>query len=1063
MADLPHPFSLEVLHPASVREALDLLQGDARLVAGGTALQLEWARGLPKPARLIDLGRIPGLKGITGDAAGLRIGALSPLGLLCSSERVAHHLPMLQAAARTVAGPAVRNLATVGGNVVARTGCLLPALLALDATLEVTGRDGCFREPLSGWLRRPADPAEVLEAVHLPVPASQSRWTQRKIGLRAAFTPSVIGIAGRLDCHDGTIIAARLAVGGGIVVPRRLYEIERRLTGQDVAGIDWPALRSALIAAIDAPDDAFRSGRYRRMVAANALVQGLRDAGRSRLAESPVPQRSAELEMPCTPTEIRLSRTDQPHRWHVRPDMEPKVSGTLSYLTDRREAGMLVGRILRAGRPHARILSIDTRAAEALPGVAAVVTHHDIRGENAFGIVVQDQPAFCFNTVRYVGDPVAAVAAVDAATAEAALALIRVDYEDLPIVTDPEEALSDTAPAIHAGGNLQRILHFSRGDVAAGFGAAAHVVERRYETSRQMHGFMETEGGFARVEPDGSLAVFVGGQHGARDRLQLARILGRPEETIRVVTSPTGGAFGGKDELTVQPALALLAIKSGRPVRLQLSRAESVISGIKRHPMIIRMRTACDAGGRLIAQEVDLLADAGAYASLGPGVLETALEHVAGPYIIPHVSTRGRLAYTNNGVCGAFRGFGANQMTYAIECQMDALADLCGLTPVEIRRRNLRAKGSPGFLGQTVAPSERLMDMLEAAAASPLWDDPGPGDGEEMIGTGMALNYQGNGLGSLVPDPAGGRLRLRADGLIEAAYGLDEMGQGLLTSVQAAVSAELGISRDDILPVTGDTALAPDSGSTSASRGGYVVWRAARLAGPEFSARLTDAAARLLDRPADSLKLAPGGIADRRSNSGRLLMRFRDLAEALAPEALPSVTVAFDFPKTEYTASNARYIFAFGACIVRVAVSRITGAVRVLDIHQHTAAGPVLDVAAYLGQMEGGAIQGLGFTLTEDARMLDGAYVTANLDTYMLPGIRDTARSLSVFALEGLDDGDGLGPRGAGELGIGAITPAIANAVGKAIGQTAGQTAGKTPLTVPFCPEVLLDAIGARV
>ncbi|MCD7109552.1 molybdopterin-dependent oxidoreductase [Rhizobium sp. DKSPLA3] len=1055
--------SFDVLHPASVREARDLLQGDARLVAGGTALQLDWARGLPRPSRLIDLGRIPGLKGITDDAAGLRIGALTPLARLVASARVAQHLPLLQAAARSVAGPAVRNLATLGGNIAGRTGCLLPALLALDAVLEMTGRDGRCLEALSDWLARPADPMEVLEAVHLPVPVPvpdpQSRWTQRKIGLRAAFTPSVIGIAGRLECRDGTIVLARLAVGGGLVVPCRLSAIERQLVGQDVAGVDWPALRTALIAAIDAPDDAFRSARYRRMVAANALVRGLQEAGGSRPA-APPPGRSSPAETPATPPEIRLSRTEQASRWHVRPDMAPKVSGTLSYLTDRREAGMLVGRILRAGRPHARILSIDTRAAAALPGVAAVVTHRDIGGENAFGIVVQDQPAFCFDRVRHAGDPVAAVAAVDAATAEAALALIRVDYEDLPIVTDPEQALSDTAPAIHAGGNLQRILHFSRGDVAAGFAGAAHAVERRYETARQMHGFLETEGGFARVEPDGTLAVFVGGQHGARDRLQLARILGRGEDTIRVVTSPTGGAFGGKDELTVQPALALLAITSGRPVRLQLSRAESVVAGIKRHPMVIRMRTACDAAGRLIAQEVDLIADAGAYASLGPGVLETALEHVAGPYVIPHVSTRGRLAYTNNGVCGAFRGFGANQMTYAIECQMDVLADLCGLTPVAIRRRNLRAPASPGFLGQTVAPSERLSDMLEAAAASPLWDglgrgdDGGGDDGEEMIGTGMALNYQGNGLGSLVPDPAGGRLRLRADGRIEAAYGLDEMGQGLLASIQAAVSDELGCGRGDILPVTGDTALAPDSGSTSASRGGHVVWRAARLAGPDFSARLRQAAAGLLGRPADGLKLAPGGVADRRSNSGRLLLRFRDLAEALAPDARPCVTVAFDFPKTDHTAGNARYIFAFGACIVRVAVSRVTGMVRVLDIHQHTAAGPVLDVAAYLGQMEGGAIQGLGFTLTENARMADGAYLTANLDTYMLPGIRDTARRLSVFALEGLDDGDGLGPRGAGELGIGAITPAIANAVGRAIGHT--------PLSLPFCPETLLDAIGAR-
>jgi CO/xanthine dehydrogenase Mo-binding subunit len=714
---------------------------------------------------------------------------------------------------------------------------------------------------------------------------------------------------------------------------------------------------------------------------------------------------------------------------------------------------MLVGRIRRAGIPHARILSIDTTAAEALPGVAAVVTHRDIKGDNAFGIVIQDQPAFCVDKVRYVGDVVAAVAAVDAATAEAALALIKVEYQPLPVVSDPEAALHPDAPAVHPLGNLQRVLNFSRGNVEAGFAGAAHVVERTYTTSRQMHGFMETEGGYAEVEDDGSLSVFVGGQHGGRDRLQLSRILGLPEENIRIVTSPTGGAFGGKDELTVQPALALLALKTRKPVRLQLTRAESVIAGLKRNPMTIRMRTACDADGRLLAQEVDVLSDCGAYASLSPGVLETALEHAAGPYVIPSIETRGRLAYTNNGVCGAFRGFGANQMTYAVECQMDELAVLCGLTPVEIRRRNLRQPGSPGYLGQEVAPSERLAEMLEAAEANPLWDQSRlSADPDEVLGVGMALNYQGNGLGSVVPDPSGGRLRLTEDGKIEAVYGLDEMGQGLMTSIKAAVAGQMGCSRDDVIPVIGDTKLAPDSGSTTASRGGYVVWRVASEAGAMLATDILAAAAVVLDRAAVDLKIIPGGIGDRLSNSGEVWLSFADLARSMLADALPVSSIEFDFPKTDYTSGNARYIFAYGACVARVAVNRTTGMVRVVDLAQHTAAGPMIDVAAYLGQMEGGLIQGLGFTLTEDAIIERGRYQTANLDTYMLPGIRDTAERISVLALENLDAGDTLGPRGAGELGIGAITPAIANAVADAIGWC--------PPRIPFSPEAMLDAMG---
>jgi xanthine dehydrogenase D subunit/xanthine dehydrogenase C subunit len=1042
---------LSVLHPVSTQQALQMMQDrdNARFVAGGTALQLEWARGLPRPRTMINLGHLPDITGISAAGDVIRVGAATPVAILCTDAIVAERIPMLAAAAGTVAAPGIRNLGTIGGNVAGRTGCLLPTLLVLDAFLEVSRPDGRVHESLLHWLSKPARQDEIIEAIYVSCMKKTCRWTQRKVGLRAAFTPSVIGVAGCVSLDGDRVISARLAVGGGIVAPARLSEAEADLVGASFSAVDWERFRARLADGIVAPDDAFRSGRYRRMVAANALAWGLAPAAEPRGQRVRPTGRSVGVS-----GEIRVSHADQPERWHIRPDVEPKISGTLAYLTDRREPDMLVGRILRAGMPHARIVSIDTSAAEAMPGVVAVVTHRDVAGDNAFGIVIQDQPAFCFDKVRYVGDPVAAVAAIDAETAAAALDMIKVEYEPLPVVDNPLQALEQGASAVHAGGNLQCIIQFARGDIDAGFASAAHIVERTYTTSRQMHGFMETEGGYAKVEEDGMLAVHVGGQHGGRDRLQLSRILGIPEERIRVVTSPTGGAFGGKDELTVQPALALLALKSCRPVRIHLSRAESVVAGIKRHPMTIRMRTACDAEGRLMAQEVDVLADAGAYASLGPGVLETAMEHVAGPYVVENVKTCGRLAYTNNGVCGAFRGFGANQMTYAIECQMDELGALCGLTPFEIRRRNLRIPGTPGYLGQAVAPSERLAEMLDAAGASDLWNgEVGAIDPDDVVGVGMALNYQGNGLGSVVPDPAGGRLRLTEDGLIEAAYGLDEMGQGLLTSIRAAVSAEMGCSRDDVLPVIGDTKLAPDSGSTTASRGGYVVWHVAKVCGWQLSSDLLTAAGVLLKRPAQSLQLAPHGFVDSGSNSGEILLTYRSLAQALDPTDLPSATITFDFPATDYPASNARYIFAFGACLARVAVNRVTGAIRVLDIHQHTAAGPMIDVAAYLGQMEGGAIQGLGFTLTENAIMADAGYITANLDTYMLPGIRDTAERISVFALEDLDAGDELGPRGAGELGIGAITPAIANAVADAIGYR--------PQTVPFSQEDILDATDA--
>jgi xanthine dehydrogenase D subunit/xanthine dehydrogenase C subunit len=1038
--------------PRTAQEALVMAaEPGARFVSGGTALQLDWARGEERPARLVDLGGIAALRGVSVDGGRLRIGALTSLAALLRDPQVGAGLPLLHAALQTTAGPAVRTLATIGGNVAGGTGCLIPALLALDATAVVATEEGQTVLPLASWLRRDRASPRLLEALLVPVQSAEARWTWRKVGLRAAFTPGVISAAGLLDIRDERVASARLAVGSGVVAPARLSGAEAMLAGAPLGSIDWTALHALLVIEIAASDDSFRSGRYRRIVAANALVHGLGGRPPGRFAAH---NRQHSLTDVAAPDEVLLMRDSAGERWHVRPDGPGKIAGRLKYLTDRREAGMLVGRIKRAGMPHARIVSIDTAAAEALPGVAAVVTHRDIAGQNAFGIVVQDQPAFCFDKVRHRGDAVAAVAAVDAETAARALDLIEVVYEPLPLIEDPEAALAEDAPRVHDGGNLRTELGLTHGDVEAGFRAAVHVVEDVYVTPRQMHGFMETEGGHARVEPDGTLFVAAGGQHGGRDRMQLARILGRPEETIRVVTSPTGGAFGGKDELTVQPALALLALKSGKPVRLQLDRAESLLAGQKRNPMTIRMRTGCDAEGRLVAQEVEVLADAGAYASLGPGVLETALEHACGPYLVENVRTRGRLAYTNNGVCGAFRGFGANQMTYAVECQMDRLAAAAGLDPFAIRALNLRRPGMKGYLGQTVSGSERLDEMLAAAMADPLWTKPRglSQDGSEILGTGWALAYQGNGLGTLPPDPAGGALRLAPDGAIEALYGLDEMGQGLLASIQGAVAQSLGCARADVRPVTGDTGAAPDSGSTTASRGTYVVWRVAETTAKPLAQALCTAAGRLLGREAASLVVAPGGIAERGSNSGDLAISFADLARALPADELPFAATSFEFPKSDVFTGNARLIFAFGATLARVAVSRITGQVRVLDLNQHTAAGPMLDLAAYLGQLEGGGVQALGFTLTEDAPMREGGHLAANLDGYMLPSIGDAPLAMASFALEDLDPGDPFGPRGTGELGLAAVSPAIANAVADATGHW--------PAMAPLDPEWMLDRLG---
>jgi xanthine dehydrogenase D subunit len=1016
---------VKVLLPQTVAEATRVLSRPGHVaVGGGTLLQLRWAAGETKPAALVDLSGL-GLDGVSSAGGCLRIGAATRLSEIEASAEVADAAPLLARAVLDVGAAGIRRMATLGGQIGWGAGCLLPALLALDASVTCATETGQTDMPLADWL---AHPSGLVLAVTLSRQPDAARWIWRKVGLRAAFTPSMIAVAAVF----GEAVA--LAAGGGPVRPQRLPASERiaRSGGDLVAAIE---------AELDAPDCPFRSARYRRRTAARLLAK-------------PAEVATVTQNMPAPETPPaglrRLSRGSGVPGWHTRPDGPAKIAGRAGYLTDARGPHMLVGRILRAHRPHARILSIDTSQAEAMPGVAAVVTHKDIPGLNAFGIVFQDQPALCRDLVRYEGDPVAAVAARDAGTAEAALAAIMVDYEDLPPLAEPREALMDSAPYLHEGGNLAASFEFVRGDASEAMTTAAHIVEDTYVTPRQMHAFLETEGGWCAPAPDGGLTVAVGGQHGERDREQLSRILDMPMDKIRVITSPTGGGFGGKDELTVQPALALLALKAGRPVRLHLDRRESVLAGTKRNPIEIRMRTGCDADGRLVAQEVELIADCGAYASLSPAVVETALEHAAGPYIVPAIHTSGRLAYTNNGTGGAFRGFGANQMTFAIECQMDRLAAACDLDPVEIRRRNFRRPGMPGLMGHRVAGSERLAEMLAVASSSPLWRAPTI-EGSVTVATGMALNYQGNGLGSLPRDEGAGELRLAPDGIIEVASGLDEMGQGLGAALQAMAAKTLGCARDDIRPVYGDTALAPDSGSTSASRGTFVAWSIASGAAPDFAEKLRALAERVTGHAATTLDIVPGGLSVQGTNSAEPLVTFAALAQAA--DSLPRQSTDFAFPKTDYEHGNARFIHCFGATLARVAVDRATGEVRVRALEMHTAAGPVIDLAAYLGQIEGGLVQGLGLTLTEDTLIEEGRTITTNLDTYMVPSIRDVPTAISVTALEDLDEGDPWGPRGVGELGIGAVTPAIANAVAAAI--------GAWPVACPFAPETIADLAGA--
>lgn len=703
------------------------------------------------------------------------------------------------------------------------------------------------------------------------------------------------------------------------------------------------------------------------------------------------------------------------------------------FLSDLAPAGCLYAAVTRSAVPHARIVSVDTRAALALPGVVAVLTAQDLCGKRRFGMRVEDQPVLCGDTVRTVGDPLAVVAAVDASTARQAASLVSVELEPLAVVASAEEALRDGAPSLHPSGNLLHSTHFERGDLEAAFAQCVHVIEDKYTTLHQAPAFMETESALA-VPENGGITIHAPGHWAEMERQEIAAILALPPDKVRVVGSPAGGSFGGKDQLHAQPLAALLAQATGRPVRLRWSREESFAYGVKRHPFRIRMRTGCDGQGRLLAHEVDLLADSGAYAQHGPEVLDTAHENVQGPYAFSAVRATGRLAYTNNGISGAMRGFGALQVQSALEQQIERLAKLAGLDPRDFRARNLRADDAAGQLGQTLAAPAYAGRAL--AALPPV---PAPQrEGRFLQASGIALVEKGEGFARGGPNHASIRLGIADGGRVLVQLGLSELGQGMAEAAALCAEQLLGCSRNDIDVVLADTATTPDSGPIAASRGAGICWRTVKAARPAFTTAVLDAAAALCGEDPDRLRIGPGGVWTQGAN------------EATVPfHALAGIDIVMETPSIETaTGSGAVHaIFAACAAMATVRVDRLTGRIAVKHVHFVPVTGPVLSQAGVQAQMEGGAALGLGFTLLERLEADVGRFSASNLDGYLIPTIADMGR-VTVTAVSDIPE-DGLGPRGVGEISVNAAAPAIISAIHAATGFVARQ--------LPIDPAQLLD------
>jgi CO/xanthine dehydrogenase Mo-binding subunit len=386
---------------------------------------------------------------------------------------------------------------------------------------------------------------------------------------------------------------------------------------------------------------------------------------------------------------------------------------------DLKMPGMLVAGLVRSPHPHARIVGIDVEDARRVPGVRAVLTCHDIPGSNRVGILVRDQAVLAEEKVRYIGEPVATLAAEDEEALELGLKAVRVDYEPLPAVLSVEEAMAPDAPQVHEGGNLLTEARIVRGDVDRGLAEADAVVEGIYRTSYIEHAYLEPEAGIARWEPDGSLTLWVSTQNPHYDRAEVAAVMAMPVNRVRVIATVTGGGFGGKLDVSVQPYIALLSAATKRPVKMVFSREESICYTTKRHPYTMRYRLGARSDGRFTALEAELVADGGAYASYSPGVIKRAAIHAGGPYYYPNVRVVAKVFCTNNPIAGAMRGFSVPQIAFGCESQIDKLARVLSIDPLHLRLINALDRGMPTLTGQVLNASVGIKrTILEAARAA---------------------------------------------------------------------------------------------------------------------------------------------------------------------------------------------------------------------------------------------------------------------------------------------------------------------------------------------------------
>jgi CO/xanthine dehydrogenase Mo-binding subunit len=687
----------------------------------------------------------------------------------------------------------------------------------------------------------------------------------------------------------------------------------------------------------------------------------------------------------------------------ARPDGVPKVSGQFAFSSDLNADGMVWGHVLRSPHPHARIRSIDIGPALAIPGVHTVLTADDVLGDNSFGLEHADQPVLAHDVVRFTGEAVAALAADHPDTARRAAQAIVVDYEPLEPLIDAEEAI--TAPPIHPAGNIFRQLVIRHGDTSA---EGEVVVEATYEVGMQDQAFMGPESGLAIPDDDGGVDLHMSTQWLHVDRDQVAACLGLPAEKVRLTLAGVGGAFGAREDVSMQVHICLLALHTRRPVKMVFTREESFLGHVHRHPARMHYRHHATRDGRLVKVEARIVLDGGAYASTSGPVLVNACCFAAGPYVVPNALIEGWAVRTNNPPCGAMRGFGAVQACFAHESQMDLLAAELGMDPVELRLRNVMKSGDRIPTGQVVSGAAPVEELIRTCAAAPLPPlDPSPavmsmpgGSGRTADparvrrGVGFAVGFKNLMYSAGFDDYSTARVRLE-DGVATVTCAAAEVGQGFVTLAQQIVREVLDV--DEVVVAPAETVTIGSAGSTSASRQTWMSGGAVERAALAVRARV------------DAGETGP-------------------IEETYEHHHPPT------FPLDENGQGLAHVSYVFAAHRAVVDVDLDLGLVRVVEIATSQDVGKVLNPLQVTGQIEGGIAQGVGLAVMEEIVLDRGLVRNASFTDYLIPTALDMPDVTIAALVEEPEPGAPFGAKGVGEPPTISSSAAVAAAVRDATG-----------------------------